>query len=95
MADNLLGNLKEQSIDTRSSLGKIQRVQKIPEMQYWVRPKYYTPPKDKQSKIAPCLYGVNSASNLSEKLLKASFAAGNDTNEDDIICPYGWKAKDS
>lgn len=95
MADNLLGNLKEQTVDTRSSLGKIQHIQKIPEMQYWVRLTYYTPPKDKQSKIAPGLYGVNPASNLSEKLLKASFATCNDTNEGNIICPHGWKSKDS
>ena len=57
------------------------------ELYYWTRPKYYTPPRGVESRLPSKLYGVSPASNLMEKMLKASFAES--IFDNDEVCEYG------
>lgn len=83
---------QRQTIDTKSTLGKHNNDHNLSEMNYWTRPTYYTPPKDTASKVPQFLYGTSPASNLMEKLLKASFDSSNAETID--ACEFGWMKKE-
>jgi hypothetical protein len=82
-----------EAIDTKTSLGKNNNSnnQKLSEMSYWTRPTYYTPPRDAKTCLPDHLYGVCPASNLMEKLLKASFTTNLPISE--VICEFDWMKK--
>lgn len=82
-----------EAIDTKTSLGKnnSSNNQKLSEISYCTRPTYYTPLRDAKTFLPDHLYGLRHASDLTEKLLKASFTTNLPTSED--ICEFGWMKK--
>lgn len=54
------------------SLGRMKN-NSISEMQYWIRPTYYTPPNNLVSKVPSNLHGITPPGDIPDRLMKASY----------------------
>lgn len=65
-------------------------------MQYWVRPTYYTPTTNHLSKLPSNLQGITPPSNITDRLMKASYLTdAKHTSGLNItdICEFIWFKK--
>lgn len=89
MADSLKNCLKE-NVHLKGSLGK-KRQLKAPEASYWVRPTFYTTPRNQESKIPSNLYGTRPSGDLLGRLLQHSFSQHKELKSGSKqVCEYGW-----